>query len=322
MNNVSTVCSRYLSICEKIKDLSSLSLKAYRIDLEQFEACIGSNIQISAVQKEEINRFHTWLIERDLRQTSIKRKLASLKAMFRWLELEEVIETNPFHQFRTVIKLPKRLPRNVPRQDLIRMIEIAKMDLGLASTDDYRLSSISLEVKVKKTLNKLTTLLALELMLTTGIRVGELSSIKVFNVDIEDRKVKIFGKGSRERYVYLPDRDLGDLVKTYLHLRKIVEPTDDSFLVNSRGRGASTQFLRKLIRIISNRAGTREKVTPHMLRHSAACELLESGLDIRFVQRLLGHSSISTTEIYTHVSDSLLKNKITEANVRGRLIKK
>ncbi len=320
MNSLSGICSHYLQICSKNKNLSRHTLKAYDIDMAQFMSCVGKNTLIEEITKTELKKFHNYLIEQELAPSSIKRKLACIRAMFKWLELEEVIEINPFHKFRANIKSAKRLPKNVPANEINSMIVQAKNELGLHKQALYSAVQLNQLIGSKKSLNKLTTLVAVELMLCTGMRVGELSGITVNCVDIYERKIKIFGKGARERYVYLPDEELCELVHAYIQQRQITEPDNNNFLVNSRGQPASTQFLRKLIKEVAEKAFTKQKVTPHMLRHSAACELLESGLDIRFVQRLLGHSSISTTEIYTHVNDRQLKDKVTQANVRGRVV--
>ncbi|MCY7296269.1 tyrosine-type recombinase/integrase [Alteromonas sp. a30] len=319
MNTLSSICSHYLQICSKNKNLSRHSLKAYNIDMTQFMSCIGKQFPIQNITKFELQAFHEHLADESLAPSSIKRKLACIRAMFKWLEHEEMIEINPFHKFRANIKSARRLPKNVPANELNAMIVQAKSDLGLTKRQSYRYSRLAKLVTRKKSLNKLTTLVSIELMLSTGIRVGELSGISINCVDIYDRKIKILGKGARERYVFLPDEEICDLVESYLKLRGICEPDTDNLLVNSRGKAASTQFIRKLIKDNAENAYTKQKVTPHMLRHSAACELLESGLDIRFVQRLLGHSSISTTEIYTHVNDKQLKEKVSQANVRGRV---
>lgn len=319
VNSLSGICSHYLQICSRNKNLSRHTLKAYDIDMEQFMSCIGKNTLIEEITKTELTKFHNYLIEQELSPASIKRKLACIRAMFKWLELEEVIEINPFHKFRANIKSARRLPRNVPANEINSMIMQAKNELGLSRQQHYSLRKLTKIIASKKSLNKLTTLVSIELMLCTGMRVGELSGITLNCVDTYERKIKILGKGARERYVFLPDEELCELVYAYTQLRQITEPDNNNFLVNSRGQPASTQFLRKLIKEVAEKAFTKQKVTPHMLRHSAACELLESGLDIRFVQRLLGHSSISTTEIYTHVNDRQLKEKVAQANVRGRV---
>lgn len=322
MENISNISANYLKICTNNKKLSKHTLKAYKIDLYQFESCVGENLRLSEITKAEITKFHDWLSELKLAPASIKRKLACVKAMFRWLELEEILTINPFNKTRTAIKLPRRLPRNVTASDIHKMIKKAKTELGIPQNDMYSVQELCSLISTKKSLNKLTTVISIELMLCTGMRVSELTSIKTASVNVTDRKIKLFGKGSRERFVYLPDEETCNLVRAYTSARKKTEPCTDNFLVNSRGEPASTQFIRRLIRDAAQEACTDVHVTPHMLRHSAACELIESGLDIRFVQRLLGHSSISTTEIYTHVSDNLLRDKVSQANVRNRIMKK
>jgi integrase/recombinase XerD len=243
--------------------------------------------------------------------------------MFRWLEVEEIIDVNPFHKLKVEIKIPRRLPRNVSKSDMRLMLEQARVTLdtnGQFTADWLNLKPY--ELNSKRDLNYLTTLLSVELLVCTGIRVCELSRIKLGDIFLNEKKIKVLGKGSRERYVYLPTKEVCALTELYVQMRLQAEPTDDSLLVNSRGQIASTQFIRKLIKNIARQAKTRLPVTPHMLRHSAACELLESGLDMRFVQRLLGHSSISTTEIYTHVADTVLQERIEKADVRSRIMKK
>lgn len=319
MKSLNCVSNQFLEVCEKQKNLSSHTLKAYEIDLEQFKACIGANSSTCDITKEDIKRFHIRLIDLELSPSSIKRKLACIKAMFRWLELEEIIINNPFHKIKLEIKLPRLLPKNVEASNLVRMIKTARKECVLFKNNRVYSSDSQLTRFSKRELNHYTVLVALEVMLATGVRVGELSRLKINDISFAKNKVKIMGKGSRERYVYIPDNELKELLEVYIVLRQHLSPDNENFLINSRGKPASTQFLRKLIREISDKANISQKVTPHMLRHSAACELLDSGLDIRFVQRLLGHSSISTTEIYTHVSDNILQEKVTAANVRGKL---
>ena len=317
---VSQVSELFLTLCKTNKNLSKLTLKAYEIDLKHFKACLGKDMKITEITKSELLEFQRFLVSKNLSQSTIKRKIACLKAMFQWLEMDEFIEHNPFHKIHFSIKLPKQLPKNVPSEQINQMVKFAKQGLDFPS-GSYALDELTSKIATPKDLNKLTTLLALELMLCTGVRVSELVGIKMSDIFFKNRKIRIDGKGSRERYVFLPDQEICTLIKLYLKSRCIVSPESDFFLLNSRGLPASTQFIRKLIGKVSEKSPAKRKVTPHMLRHSAACELLDTGLDIRFVQRLLGHSSISTTEIYTHVSDKMLKDKITRARVRKRVIK-
>ncbi|WP_255487143.1 tyrosine-type recombinase/integrase [Oceanospirillum sediminis] len=163
-------------------------------------------------------------------------------------------------------------------------------------------------------------MLALEMLYSTGIRVGELTSITLNDLDLYKGQIRIKGKGHRERKVFIPDQELMRLIDTYMKVRNRLFPTDvNTLLLNSRGKAASTQFIRKLLRELSHKCGLEEHATPHMCRHSTATELLNAGVDIRFVQKLMGHQSITTTQRYTHVSDEELRNQITAAALRGGL---
>lgn len=313
---------KYLAVCSNLRGLSEHTIKAYRVDLAQFLNFVDNDILIEEISKHELSNFHHYLVESGLMQSSIKRKLACLKAMFRWFELEDLIEINPFHKFRVDLKTARRLPRNVPRSELQLLINQAQQALPLTSSGKQKAPSLHQTklITKKRELNDITKLVALEIFIATGVRVSELASIRLRDVFIKEKKIKILGKGSRERYVFLPDEELCSLLSYYLQSRRVTEPENDFLLVNSRGKPASTQFLRRLMKELSQSAQTSIKTTPHMLRHSAACELLDSGLDIRYVQRLLGHSSISTTEIYTHVANTTLQEKLQKAEVRKRIM--
>lgn len=316
MNFLNNLCAEYLLYCNKTKNLSDYTLKAYRIDLAQFQAYVGDEELIDSIDKVKIRQFHHFLSDKGYTPATIKRKLACIKSMFRWLELDDVVDINPFNKVKIDIKSPKKLPKNIPSRTIRKIILEAKKQIGLVKQSQYTSTEITSKIVSGKGLNKLTTLVSLELLLCTGLRVAELVGIDINDISLRERKIRVMGKGARERYVFIPDIELCELLKAYIELRFVTSPDNSSFLVNSRGKPASTQFIRKLIRIVSESADVKDKITPHMFRHSAACELLEAGVDIRFVQRLLGHHSISTTELYTFVSDNALKQKISKANVR------
>ena len=145
---------------------------------------------------------------------------------------------------------------------------------------------------------------------------AELASLRDDDIDLTAGVITIIGKGSRQRRVYIPDADIRELVIAYRHARNAREHTAESFLVNSRGGPASPQYIRRLVRTLGENAALTRRVTPHMFRHSVATYLLEEGVDIRYVQRLLGHRSIVTTEIYTHVADAALKSRVIERHPR------
>jgi integrase/recombinase XerD len=162
-----------------------------------------------------------------------------------------------------------------------------------------------------------TARVAAELLFATGIRVAELATLRDDDIDLVAGVITIIGKGSRQRRVYIPDADIRDIVVTYREARGA---TESSFLLNSRGGPATPQYIRRLVRTLGERAAVTRRVTPHMFRHSVATYLLEEGVDIRYVQRLLGHRSIVTTEIYTHVADAALKSRVIERHPRKAIV--
>jgi integrase/recombinase XerD len=317
------ICHRFITFCQATRKLSDHTIRAYKKDLEICCEHLGANTPIAAVDRKSLKQFIHQLCQSPASMSSNKRRIACIKAMFRWMELEDHITVNPFHKIEIKLKLPRKLPRNIPNADLVELIEKARSELGLQKQQNYQKQRLQNYIVSKRDLNKLTTIVVLELLISTGIRVGELVSIEEQHIYWHEGRIRILGKGQRERYVFLPDDELVTLLTSYISLKAITEPQYQQngamLLVNSRGKPASTQYIRKLLKTLVHKTTIHRNITPHMYRHSAACQLLEADVDIRFVQRLLGHHSISTTEIYTHVNDRVLQDKITKAGVRGSI---
>ena len=306
---------RFLLHCRLARNLSPHTLRAYGADTADFARFAGSGTELEACDRACLRAYLQHLFEgRRLKEASVKRRMACLKAMFRWLEREGTLEVSPFHRMELNIRLPKRLPRSLTRGELKALLGAAHRALGLGP----RAEESELLRLGRKRFNDLTALLALELLFATGMRVGELVSITLDRLDLEEGVIAIVGKGDRERRVFVAEAALGRLLAAYLEARATMEGGARTLLVNSRGRPASTQFIRKLMARLAAAGGLARRVTPHMLRHSAATHLLEAGVDIRYVQRLLGHHSIATTELYTQVTDASLKSAITAARARTR----
>jgi integrase/recombinase XerD len=313
-------CQRFLGYCRSTKNLSEHTLRAYTLDLLDFERFIGGDTVLATCDKHLIRRYLRYMREeRGLKASTIKRRLACLKVMFNWLEGEGSITTNPIYRLGERIVLPKQLPRTLNRFELGRLLRSWWETLGIKG---FGLSKRQL-TRLQKTpdFSSVTGFVATELLFATGIRVGELVSIACDDIDLQTGTITIHGKGNRQRRVFLTDSDVIHLIETYLRLRKTRAPNARMFLVNSLGKDASTQFVRKLILRAGELAGIARRITPHMIRHSTATHLLEAGVDIRLVQQLLGHNSISTTQIYTHVSDSNLRSVIGNLSPRRALIK-
>ena len=313
---IQKACSDFLKHCKYTKQLSYHTITAYNRDL----VCFVELTKIKYVDecdKTVLKQYLISLNKMQLSKKTIKRRIACLKTMFRWLELDEVIEINPFHKIEIKIKLPQQLPRNIPKSDLVKVYNAAKHQIQNDRNIPY--NELTDNIKNPKQFNNLSSLLAIELLYCTGIRVGELANIKLQHINIVEKRIKIIGKGQRERYVFLPDQETCILIKRYIELRGITNTYSNNLIINSRGGKASTHFLRKLIHKVTKTAKVKTRITPHMYRHTTACTLLDKGLDIRYVQKLLGHQNISTTELYTHVNNQTLQQKIAKINIRRSL---
>ncbi len=291
--------SAFIRHCQSIRKLSPHTTRAYELDLAGFTQFLGKRAAVTTCDKTVIHNYVRHLFDvRTLKESSVKRHLATLRSMFRWLEEDGQVAEDPFRGARIRIRMPKRLPRVIARADLRRLL-VHEQPPSFAD---------------------LTAYVATELLFATGMRVSELASLLDAAVDVDDGTITIIGKGNRQRRVYVPD-DIKSLLRDYRTARDRAPSTAETFLVNSRGDAASPQMIRRLVRLHGERSEVRDRVTPHMFRHSVATYLLEEGVDIRYVQRLLGHRSISTTEMYTQVADSALKVRITEKHPRRGIVR-
>lgn len=307
--------NQFLSHCRHEKNLSEHTLRAYATDLAEFQRFVKSERAIQTCDRQLIRDYLRYLFEeRSLKATSVKRRIACLKAMFGWLETEMSLEKNPFHRFSVKIRLPALLPRALTRIELNNLLSTPIQALGFTNRTAYSTETFIHTTSSRKGFIQLTTLLSLELLFATGARVGELVQIKISDINLDEGIIIIKGKGNRERQVFLPDESIRSLIRAYKASRTKFSPATTVLLINTRGTPASTQLIRLLVRRAGEQAKLTRRATPHMLRHSTATHLLNAGVDIRFVQRLLGHQSITTTQNYTHVSDSQLKFAICRAH--------
>lgn len=294
----SDAATHFLTHCRSAISLSKHTLRAYTSDLKDAENFFTSGIPVTCITKQELRQYIRHLREeRLLKESSIKRRLATLKLLFRWLLEEENISANPFSSLNERIRLPRQLPRTLDRA------HTALLQKAVSSPGQQA----GFDALCQKT--------AIQLLLETGIRVGELSNILLDDLSLANRSLVIHGKGNRQRIVYILAPTLLHTLKNYLGKREQIHTDNIRLFITGTGLELTPPRLRKSLREIAANAGISRHVTPHMLRHTRATRWLESGLDIRHVQKLLGHHSISTTEIYTHVSDQGLLEALLRAGV-------
>lgn len=307
--------SQFLSHCRYERNLSAHTIRAYGSDLREFVDFSQRNDRsdLAGISTEHIRAYLSWLLDSGrLAPTSVRRRAATLRALFSWLEDQALLDDSPLRRLRIRIRIPKRLPRNLSRKTVTRLRATFARAAGLDPRIGYREQELPGDLTPKQR-SALTMLVAVEILIATGLRVSELTSLTLHALSLDEGVARVDGKGSREREVFLLDPDVKELVRRYLDLRTKWASNTPTLLLNSRGRSASPQFIRKHLHSGSRRAGLDQTATPHMLRHSCATFLLERGVDLRFVQSLLGHSSLATTERYTHVTKLSLRKALQRA---------
>lgn len=302
--------TQFLFHCRYEKNLSPKTLKAYSIDLRQFTEYLATNLEIAtlaAVDKTALRAYIKTLFG-PLKEKSVKRKVATLKALFHFLEREDAIAVNPFRKMDVRIKETRRLPRTISLHDLKRLFKyLYRLKQEHSDPESYSYRALVRDIAV------------LEILFATGARVAEVCNLRDEDVDLRKGRVKILGKGGRERILQLCDEEVLMAMKDYRALWTEEVDSNGNFFHSRRGGRLSEQSVRAGLRRYAAGAGVGGRVTPHMLRHSVATLLLEEGVDIRYIQNFLGHTSISTTQIYTEVRDVHQRRVLVTKHPRKRL---
>ncbi|MEM5474276.1 tyrosine-type recombinase/integrase [Hoeflea sp. AS60] len=308
--------NNYLQHCRGIRNLSPNSLAAYEQDIDCFIRFRHEYQRDTKLNDLLVVAYLNYLREtRRHQQSTIRRRMVTLRAYCKWLQKQQKTNDDPFVGLELDLRPPKRLPRPVDRVD-VRTLLAYRRDMDRFDGARAAMGTERLRAEAR------TTVLAIKLMVSTGVRVGELTRIKLPSISNDGCRIRIQGKGNRERNVYVGNPDLRAELQ-WIKLEASQNPHDgDYLLLNQHLRRLSEQALRRRLRILSGECKLDTRITPHRFRHSAATFLIEEGVDIRFVQRLLGHSSIATTEIYTRVSDNALMQAINTSDPLGKLLSK
>jgi integrase/recombinase XerD len=309
MEKLNSAIEWFIGHCANHRKLSAHTLKAYRHDLKIFNdfmvksAGDESSSPTSVVDK---NSVQNWLVSMDnVKPRTARRRLATVKSMFSSLERQGRIANDPLGRFRSEIKVGSSLPRIVARSTIRSLLRAPRRQT--ASTPSSRLR-----------LMQETTLL--EMLFSTGMRVGEVSGVAIRQVDLDRQIISVHGKGNREREIPVVCCAFQEALLEQIEWRRLNGGTADSPLfISRRGTRLSDQSIRAILRRHARNIGAK-RVTPHMLRHTVATLLLEEGVDLRHIQRLLGHSSITTTTIYVHVSDRSQRRVLAQKHPRNKML--
>lgn len=285
---------RFLIYLRLEQSLSDNSVEAYMHDIEllmQYLESINHSKLLKDINQENIENFLAYLYDLGLSANSQARILSGIKKFYAYLLQEKLVNENP-----TLLISSPSIGRHIP--DVLSYEEICSLIdcIDLSLPFGHRNKAI------------------IEIMYGCGLRVSEVTSLKISNIYVEDEFIRIFGKGDKERLIPISQsiiKTLNLYIDGERKFQNINPKHTDTLFINRRGSGLSRQMVFLIIKDLAEKAGIKKNIGPHTIRHSFATHLLEGGADLRAVQQMLGHSSISTTEIYTHISDQYLREVIT-----------
>ena len=277
------------------KGLSKNTIDAYLSDIEKFFQFVDSELGNKSLQKLEIRdfaNFFDWINDLGFSARSQARITSGIRSFFKFLMIEKIIDENPAQLLETP-KLPRKIPEVLSLEEIETMIS----QIDLSKPEGVRNKAI------------------LETMYSCGLRVSELLSLKITNLYLDEGFIRVMGKGNKERLI-----PIGNSAKKHLNIylnevrnhKAIEQGFEDFVFLNRRGKSISRVMIFNIIKDLGIKAGIRKNISPHTFRHSFATHLVEGGADLRAVQDMLGHKSITTTEIYTHLDRNFLRSVILD----------
>ena len=285
---------KYLEYLEFNKNYSDNTIINYKDDIiEYLDFLVIEHLSVYGIKYNDIHFLFDFYNKKKYKGITIRRKISSLKGFYKYLVSNQKIKDNPF-DYIILPKIEKKLPQYLNYNEMIEIFDAIDITTFLG----------------------LRNRLVMELLYATGIRVSELINIKLGDIDISNKSINVIGKGNKERIVFF-----NDVAKKYLdrYIRESKNKRkDDNLIVNNNGNGITTRGIRLIIDKVIKDTSIIKKIHPHTLRHTFATHLLNNGCDLLTVQELLGHSSISTTGIYTHVTTTHIKEIYYKTHPRGK----
>ena len=283
------------------KNFSQYTAKAYTSDVMSFLIWL-EDTDVSSVDYNKIREYLRFIYKYNYKKTTVARKISALRTFYKYLYRERVVESNPVAGV-SAPKKTKSLPKFLDKEEIEQILN----NVNIESPSGFRNRAI------------------LELLWATGMRISELSGLNFGDLNLEHNEIKVFGKGSKERIVLISER-AKQYLERYIHTaRRLVakdfppppQEENSPVFINNTGYRLNPKTIRNVINSIVEKISLPQKVTPHMFRHSFATYLIENGADLRVVQELLGHASISNTQIYTHISTKHLTDTYNKAHPRA-----
>lgn len=284
MNNINECIEKFIEYLIIDKKYSENTVKSYKNDLKKYETFM-KNINIQNIKENHIKNYLKYLKENNNDNRTINHNISTLRSFYKFLLIEKIIKDNPM-EYIEMPKTKKSLPKTLSIEEIDKLL-----DIKLTDSFSYRNKAM------------------FELMYSSGLRVSELVNVKIHDIDVSNCIIRIMGKGKKERIVPLGDYAI-KYIGIYLkeHRNKLIKRELNEYLfLNNHGKKMTRQGFFKILKQLAHEKNIKTDFSPHTLRHSFATHLLNGGADLRSIQEMLGHESISTTQIYTHVSKEQLK---------------
>ena len=299
--NITNYINKFLNEIKNTKNLSEKTIKAYKSDLIDFFLFVNDVIN----SKNIIDYIDYLNNYKQLKDTSIRRKIITIKQFVNYLYAKRIIKSNPFKGLKFRFKKEKKLPKTLPINDVKKLLR----------TVSHSYNNEDSEYKI---FHGIRDTAIIDLLICTGIRIGEVVSMKLDDIYKYERSILIHGKGKKERFIYVSSNDTWRNLNRYLKLRKKYKYKVDNVFVNRYGEALTIYSIEDIYDKYIRKAKLTHS-TPHYLRHTFATNLLNNGADIRAVQEILGHSSVSTTQIYTEVSLARKQEVLAKYNYRNSI---
>lgn len=293
----SKLIARYRNYLKLEKGLSPNSVEAYMLDLSKMLTFLEmENIPLLELQLEHMDRFAAFVIDLGIGARSLARILSGVRQFYQYLVVDGYIENNP-----TELVDSPRIPQHLPEVLSTAEVDILEQAIDLSKWEGHRNRAI------------------IEVLFSCGLRVSELTHLKISNLHLDEEFIRVIGKGSKERLVPISQRAIRELEFWFADRNVMnIKPGEENYVfLNRRGHHLTRTMVLIMIKKYAQQAGIRKTISPHTLRHSFATALLEGGADLRSIQAMLGHESIVTTEIYTHLDTSSLRRQILEHHPRN-----
>ena len=296
MNEYDNILNDFCDYLKIDKKYSNLTVDSYRTETKKYlDFFKEKKINVNDIKNSDIKEYLNHIKSEDISDRSMAHNVSVIRTFYKFLLIEKIVNVNP-SEFLELPKLRKNLPTTLSKEEIETLL-----DINLKDNYSYRNKAM------------------LELMYATGLRVSELVNVKINDIDFENCFIRTMGKGSKERIIPINDYSLYYVKKYIMEYRGSMMKREhhDYIFVNNHGMKMTRQGFFKIIKALAKEKNIKTDISPHTLRHSFATHLLDYGADIRSIQEMLGHSNISTTQIYTHVSSEHLKENYNNAHPHG-----